>query len=163
MAGDRLLSGFRKPPQVEETDEEDRLLIATQGALAWMRSSDRLNWDKIAEKAVELALTGKKMSTIALLLDVSEEELKRNVDVERIKAFVDSMVATTIYKSALGGNEKMLTLVAKSQLGWGETKTLEVNGTINVRPVLNMSLLTKEEAERIAKGLPEIDVTPDGK
>lgn len=153
--GGKPLSTFRKIPKASEIDEESAFAIAVYGAANWIRATERNDWDTIAEKAVELYLSGiTDIKTIAAHLNVRESTFKDRVDIPKIKAFVDGEVARRIYELALNGNEKMLKLVAERRLGWGKHDTLQIDGEIKLRPILNMSLLTKEEEELTRKGLP---------
>lgn len=151
----KQLSTFRKIPDAKEIDPDSAFQIAVYGAAAWLRSVDHEDWDAIAEKAVELYLSGMTdIKDICTTLDVKPSVFEDHINVPKIKAFVDGEIAKRIYEMALNGNEKMLRLVAERRLGWGKSDTLKVEGEIKLRPILNMSLLTDKEEAQVRSGTP---------
>lgn len=156
MAAERLFSAFRKPPQVDELTDADKVGIAVYGALDWIRAHQARDWDAIADKAVGLFLAGYPVKSIHKFLDVEEEEFERHVDVAKIKAFIQGEIARGIYSMALAGDEKMMKLVAETRMDWHKSKevnqNVSVNGSIAIQPVLNLQLLSKEEESKLRRG-----------
>ena len=151
------LNGFRRPPDAEDLSPEQVFEVAVLGAQKWIRSNERFNWDKVAEKACELYLTGTtNVDEICAVLDIPKELFEDNVDLPKIKAFIDGAVAKRIYEGALHGDSKLLQFIAERKLGWKKETKLEIEGEISVRPILNISLLTPEEESRLRRGLPAV-------
>lgn len=151
------LNGFRKPPAAEDLSPDQVFEIAVLGAQNWIRSNERMDWDKVAEKACELYLTGTTtVEEICAVLNIQKELFEDNVDLPKIKAFMDGSVARTLYEKALSGDAKLLSFIAERKLGWRKETKVEVEGEIAIRPILNISLLTPEEEARLRRGLPAV-------
>ena len=137
-------------------DKKFRQSIAEALKIHNSGEEDEADWTEIAELAVTLSMAGVDEEDIPRILNVDPFEFLSHVNLKNIKNIVDGQVAKKIYTLALAGDEKMLQLIAKSHLKMHETKHVDVKSELSIRPVLNFSLLTKEE-ERAMKSLPAPD------
>lgn len=147
---DTELSIFRNKSTLPDPDvmsPQEIWELTFRGVVDFVRSKEFEDWDYLADKAAELALTGLADETIAKTLGVSVEELQRYVDLGRVRLLVQGEVAKSIYRKAIvDGDTSMMKFIAERQMSWDAKKEVSINhsGEIGLKPILNIKMLDKD-------------------
>lgn len=111
--------------------------------------------DKDRKQVETLSGFGLPLLQIAALTcgGIDENTLRKYFETELItgKAKANSKVGQTLFQKATGGDTSAMIWWTKTQMGWKETKTVEVehSGTIASKPAAEM---TDDELDRVIAG-----------